>query len=255
MIVNRMKDGWEVIYQPAHALLSAQFAGEWQVMTRPIRWWQTLNAVALHDNGWHEWEMAAKVTADGAPRNFTEMTPADAMGQWRRGVARGRHQSRWVGLLISRHATSLYEDRVGEVEELDRFLDEQLAQQKEWMEELEVTEEQVEQAYAMIRWTDWLSLILCWRRLPADEQLILVGKGSDGVEYEVKENANGAITLFPWPFEAEQFTVSVETRQLAQDTFANDVELADALANAPIIVREWEVVSPEVGYLESVWRT
>ena len=254
MIVNRIDKGWEVVYQPAHALLSAQLAGRWQVKTRPIRWWQTLNAVALHDNGWHEWEAAPKITDKGAPRNFTQMTPSDAIAQWRRGVARGAHQNRWVGLLISRHATSLYKGREGELHELDHFLSEQVAQQQSWMQELNVTEEEVECAYAMIRWTDWLSLILCWRRLPANEQPITVGKGSDGVNYEVRASRNGRILLSPWPFEPEAFSVSVETRRLEQDVFEDDATLASALAKAPIIVRQWDLVSAQVNYLESVWR-
>lgn len=254
MIVNRMEKGWEVVYQPAHALLSAQLAGQWQMQTRPIRWWQTLDAVAQHDNGWHEWEVAPKITNQGAPRNFTQMTPSDAIAQWRRGIARGVHQNRWVGLLISRHATSLYEGREGELEELHHFLSEQLAQQQRWMQQLNVTEEQVERAYAMIRWTDWLSLILCWRRLPANEQPISVGKGSDGLNYQVKRCADGTITLYPWPFESVGFTVSVETRQLEENAFADDAALAEALANAPLIVRKWEFLSPKASYLETVWR-
>ena len=254
MIVNRTDCGWEIIYQPAHALLSAQLAAYWRADTRPTRWWQTLNAVAQHDNGWHEWEVAAKITDDGMPRNFTQMTPWDAIAQWQRGVARGRHQSRWVGLLISRHATSLYEARQGELPELDQFLHEQLAQQQAWMAELNVSEDEVATAYAMIRWTDWLSLILCWRRLPDHGRSIDVGKGSDGVNYKVKRAVDGAVMLDPWPFEPLSFSLSVETRLLEQSTFEDDAALRAALASAPITMRKWEFTSLDIGYLESVWR-
>ena len=120
-----------------------------------------------------------------------------AIAQWRRGVTRGRHQGRWVGLLISRHATSLYEGRQGDLPELDQFLQEQLAQQQRWMGELNVTEEEVATAYAMIRWTDWLSLILCWRRLPDDGQPIRVGEGSDGITYQAMRRPDGTVTLNP----------------------------------------------------------
>lgn len=256
MIVNRIDSGWEVIYQPAHALLSAQLAGRWCANTRPTRWWQTLNAVAQHDNGWHEWEVAPKITDDGMPRNFTQMTPWDAIAQWRRGVARGRHQGRWVSLLISRHATSLYQARRGELPELDLFLDEQLAQQQAWMSQLNATEEEVATAYAIIRWTDWLSLILCWRRLPKpnERHSVSVGTGPDGVNYEVMRTFEGSVMLDPWPFEEARFTVSVETRLLEEKTFESDAALTAALANAPVHVRTWELVCESVGYLESAWR-
>lgn len=239
MIVNKINEGWEVIYQPAHALLAAQLAGRW-ASVRPIRWWGTLVAVAEHDNGWHEWERAAKITAQGVPCNFTQMSIADAIAQWQRGIARGAHISRWVGLLISSHATYLNKPQRDKWVELERFIVEQEAQQGRWMEALGISEEEVKQAYAMIRWTDWLSLILCWRRLPDDGQPVQVGEGSDGQRYEVMRRAEGTVTLEPWPFDEERFTVTVEARYLSQDKFDNDEALRKALALAPIIGKSWE---------------
>jgi hypothetical protein len=36
MIVNLSKDGWDIIYHRAHALLAAQLAGQWQRAMRPF---------------------------------------------------------------------------------------------------------------------------------------------------------------------------------------------------------------------------
>jgi len=41
MIVNPTQNGWEVIYQPAHALLAAQIATHWRANQRPKRWLET----------------------------------------------------------------------------------------------------------------------------------------------------------------------------------------------------------------------
>ena len=243
MIANRTPDGWEVIYQPAHALLSARLAGRWRWAARPARWWQTLVAVAQHDNGWREWEERPTRTEAGEPRNFTQMSPQDALAQWRRGVASGLHQGRWVGLLVSRHATSLYDSRRGELADLDAFLDEQAAQQAAWIEALGTSEAEVERAYAMVRWTDWLSLILCWRRLPADGSALSVGEGPDGVQYEARQREDGAVAVAPWPFDEPRFRVTVEARRLARPTFESDAALREALAAAPVVERSWELTA------------
>ena len=242
MIVNRLESGWEIIYQPAHALLSAQLVGRWRVEAHPPRWWETLVAVSQHDNGWREWEAAPQVNPDGTPRNFTEMTVPEAMAQWRRGVTRARHQSAWVGLLVSHHATTLFDSRRGELEALNQFLDEQHAQQERWRASLGASPEEVDHAYAMVRWTDWLSLVLCWRRLPADGSPISLGTGPDGTRYEAALRMDESVALTPWPFDEARFTVTVETRLLSQPTFADDEALQVALLDAPVQPRAWTLM-------------
>jgi hypothetical protein len=219
MIVNQTETGWEVIYQPAHALLSLQLAAQWQHDILPPFWWETLHAVAQHDNGWHEWERAPKLTAQGTPQNFVHMSPQDAVDQWERGVARGYGQHQWVGLLISRHATSLYGSRVGEVPALDAFLERHRAHQAAWMADLGVSDEQVAQGYTWVRFFDWLSLVLCWRRLTPDGKPLSLGMGPDGREYHARRTAEGAVTLDPYPFIKPDFTVTVEARALPHAAF------------------------------------
>lgn len=219
MIVNRTATGWEVIYQPAHALLAAQLASHWRLDSPPQRWHETYIAIAQHDNGWHEWERTPRLTDEGYPVNFTQTTLTEAAAQWQRGVARGLHQSRWVGLLISFHATSLYRDRRGESPELDAFLAQHTAQQQAWMAELGVNETEVSNAYLWIKFMDWLSLILCWQRLPPTGDPLDVGIGPDGEFYRAYRSTSRAITLSPWPFTSDAFAVSVESRTLPHLTF------------------------------------
>lgn len=239
MIVNEVESGLEIIFQPAHALLSAQVAGQWHPDSRPLHWMQTLTAVAQHDNGWVEWERAPRRTEAGVPRNFTEMSLDDAVAQWQRGIARGRHQSRWVALLISRHATRLNGPRAGESPGVDSFLAEQQGLQQAWREALGSSEAQVDHAYSMIRWTDWFSLLLCWRRLPEDGTPVSVGIGPDERRYEMRRRETGRVTLHPWPFAGPHFEVSVERRRLAQRQFDDDASLLRALRAAPVTLRRW----------------
>lgn len=239
MIANPTPDGWEILYQPAHALLSAQIAGYWRAAARPPRWDETLVAVAQHDNGWKEWEELPRLTEAGAPVNFTEMALPDAIEQWHRGVARGYHQSSWVGLLISIHGTALYEVHRGKSEALDRFLDEQHAQQKRWIDVLGASEEEIRAAYAMVRWTDWFSLVLGWRRVPADGTPVDVGEGPDGISYAIRQRPDDTLTVEPWPFDPDSFTLTTEARHVAHHTFADSAALAAALAAARPAILTW----------------
>jgi hypothetical protein len=245
MIVNQTDTGWELICQPAHALLSLQLAARWKHEPHPpSRWWETLHAVAQHDNGWQEWEQEPKLTEAGTPQNFIHMPPPDAIAQWERGVGRGCHQSRWVGLLISRHATSLYAGRKGEVKALDEFLERQIAQQETWKRELGVSEAEVAESYRLIRFFDWLSLVLCWRRLPDNGSPIALGMGPDGREYNAHRTDSGAVTLDPYPFAESDFTVTVEARVLHQKRF-KDVELYQTMFwGVRPTVLEWRIVAP-----------
>jgi hypothetical protein len=48
------------------------------------------------------------------------------------------------------------------------------------------------------------------------------------------------VTVKPWPFEDDRFTVSVETMVLSQLSFKDDPALRAALQNAPIEELTWE---------------
>lgn len=241
LIVNQIDGGWEIIYQPAHALLSAQAATRWRPAARPVRWAETLQAIGQHDNGWQAWERAPGLTPAGAPRNFTEQSLAESIAQWERGITRGLHQGRWIALLISLHACRLYEARRGESRTLALFLDGQAQQQARWRAALNVSAEEAMRAYALLRWCDWFSLILCWRRLPPEGTPINVGEGPDGVKYEMHALPDGRVQMAPWPFEGGAFTVSVEARHLHEPHFADSEALAEALAEAPLHSLSWEM--------------
>ncbi len=96
-----------------------------------------------------------------------------------------------------------------------------------------------------MQWCDRLSLILCQQELPADERFLEISKGPDGERYDIMQRQDQLVTVKPWPFEDDQFTVNVEAAQLSQVKFKNSTELSKALQNAPIEILEWTFVKPE----------
>jgi hypothetical protein len=240
VIVNATPNGWEIIYHRAHALLAAQLAGQWRRKNAPARLYETLAAISHHDDLEKEWEEDI-LTEAGAPLDFTlnQDTDVDKIVKL---VNNARYRGRWVALLISKHMSRLNESKRGEIPELDKFLDEQLENQELWRKELEIEKADVEAAYAFMQWCDRLSLILCQQELPADERWLEISKGPDDQRYDIMQRSDSLVTVKPWPFEDEKFTVNIEACDLSQLKFKTSAELSQALQEAPIKVLEWTFV-------------
>lgn len=241
MICNRTESGWEVIYQQAHALLAMQLIQHWNPAERPDRWAQTLGATLEHDNGWQEWESGDRLTSVNTPRNFTETPVPDLLAQSERAITRAWHQSLWEGLLVSRHVSHLYRRLRTREPEIDAMLKEQTAQRARWRRQLGVKQAEVDHAYALLRWGDTFSLILCQHLLPFDERALEIGEGPDGTRYDVHQRADGTLAVTPWPYDVDRFDVEVNAYALGQLTFESSGELAEALHEAPFRLLQWRL--------------
>jgi hypothetical protein len=240
VIVNVTPNGWEIIYHRAHALLAAQLAGQWRRKDAPVRLYETLAAISHHDDLEKEWEEDI-LTEAGAPKDFTLSTDKDTE-KLSDLVKNARYRGRWVTLLISMHISRLNEPSRGNSSELDKLLDEQLQNQQRWRKELGIEKQEVDAAYAFMQWCDRLSLILCQQELPDDERFLEISKGPDDQRYDIMQRSDQLVTVKPWPFQEEQFTVSVEACELFQVKFESNTELTQALQSAPIKVLEWTFV-------------
>ncbi|MBD2342520.1 DUF3891 family protein [Calothrix sp. FACHB-156] len=240
MIVNATQNGWEVIYHRAHALLAAQLAGQWRRKNAPARLYETLAAISHHDDLEKEWEEDI-LTESGAPLDFTLSTETDVK-KIANLVKNARYRGRWVALLISKHMSRLNGAKRGESSELDKFLDEQSENQERWRKELGIDKQDVDAAYAFMQWCDRLSLILCQQELPADERWLEISKGPDDQRYDIMQRSDNLVTVNPWPFEDEKFTVNIEACDLSKLKFKNSAELSQALQEAPLKILEWTFV-------------
>lgn len=240
MIVSSTQNGWEIIYHRAHALLAAQLAGQWRRKDAPARLYETIAAISHHDDLEKEWE-ENNLTEAGAPMDFTLNTDTD-IKKLSDMVNNARYRGRWVALMISMHMSRLNESQRGQSSEMDKFLDEQLQNQKRWRKELGIEKEEVDAAYAFMQWCDRLSLILCQQELPADERFLEISKGPDGERYDIMQSRDQLVTVKPWPFQYDRFTVNVEASELDQVKFESNAELTQALQEAPIKILEWTFV-------------
>lgn len=240
MIVNQHENGWEIIYHRAHALLAAVLAGHWRRKDRPLRWIETIAAISHHDDLEREWE-GNHLTEAGTPLDFT-LNQKTSLPKLKELTTNAQYRGRWVAMLISMHISFLNEGKRGESKELDNFLDEQKEHQEKWRRELKITKKEAEEAYAFMQLCDRLSLILCNRELPAGERALEIAKGPDGKRYDITQRSDRTVTVTPWPFEDEEFTVTVEASYLDRVQFDSNAELTAALQQALIQLLEWQFV-------------
>ncbi|QKZ14654.1 DUF3891 family protein [Spirosoma sp. KUDC1026] len=238
MIVTQINTGWQIIHQQAHGLLAVQFAQYWQQDKRPAHWIETLVALTEHDDGQDPWVGKKHLTAAGTPLPFQILEYS--VEQCRRLIDIGLEKSRWNALMLSMHTSFLYEGKRGVDSELDEFLDQQVANQKEWRKLYKATSAEVQYAYDFVQWCDALSLILCLNQVPPESRRLEISKGPDEVAYFLLQRSDGSILVDPWPFDATSFTVHVEAAELTQVVFIDDAELYRAIQEAPIERKEWQ---------------
>ena len=245
MIVNLVENGWRIIYHRAHALLAAQLAGQWDRSNAPVRLYETIAAISHHDDLEKEWE-GNELTPVGAPLDFTlgKPDPLESLQQFQSLITSARYRGRWVTMLTSKHICFLNQDKWGTSPEWDAFLHEQLDLQNEWQQALGIDKNEAERAYQFMRWSDRLSLILAQQQIPDAGRALEVTSGIDGIRYEVRRLPSGKLTIEPWCFENEEFTVNVEAAILSQLKFDSNEELVNALQQAPIEILEWTFAKP-----------
>jgi hypothetical protein len=237
MIVNLTQEGWEIIYHRAHALLAAQLAGHWRKSDSPERLYETIAAISHHDDLEREWE-GNELTEAGAPLDFT-LSRDGSIEPLRKHLESAFYRGRWVTLLTSKHICFLNQDQWGKSKEWDDFLNEQIQNQEKWRKALGISKDDAERAYQFMRWCDRLSLILGQQQIPDAGRALEITSGIDGQRYDVRQLENGKLTVEPWCFEEDEFTVNVEATCLSELKFASNDALVKALKESPIKILEW----------------
>ena len=240
MIVNLTDNGWEIIYHRAHALLAAQIAAYWRTPDDTAHLVDTIAAISHHDDLEREWQ-GGHLTKAGAPFDFT-LGGSVSIPSLYEHIDNARYRGRWVALLVSMHMSFLSQSKYGEIPELDEFLDKQIELQTAWRKSLKVKKVDAEKAYAMMQCCDRLSLILCQRQLPEGERFLEIAKGPTGERHNIMKRANETLTVQPWPFKDEKFTIHVDACYPTQMKFDSNQELVESLQHAPISSLQWTFI-------------
>lgn len=238
MIVNPTSQGWEIIFQRAHALLAAKLAYYLanKLRTPEAIWLEMLTSIAEHDDGQTGWKRKNHLTEANAPKDITQQKYN--LEQARRVVSESAHKSRWIALMSSLHAYHLHHPFQGDNQEVDQFLEEQKTYQKMLRKSLKISEEESEVAYTVMRWCDECSLILCKSQIPPQDKKLEVGMLPYGTSRFIHQQGD-KVSVSPWPFEKKQFEISVEYYSVDQLAFDNDQSLRKHLKDQSPNVRCW----------------
>jgi hypothetical protein len=177
-------DGVICIGQPAHAFVSGQLAAHWQ--PKPSE--EVILAATQHDAGMADWDAAPELNPEtGLPQSFMEMALDTHLRLWSHAPYRVLPQSRYAAVLVSMHGSALYEMRKLKNEAINRYLDEQRELQRRLGGDFDQEALRRDQ---QLLWTwDSMSLGLC-----------LGWEGADTIE--------------PWPFAADEVSVHCDGRRL-----------------------------------------
>jgi Protein of unknown function (DUF3891) len=218
------------IGQPAHAWLAGQLARAWGngLFPEPRPRDEVVLAAAQHDVGMAAWDSAPELNPDtGRPMSFLEMPVETHLALWSAAPKLALSQSRWVALLVSMHGAFLYERR-SQDPGVAEYLAAQRVLQDELRTSLGISERDARRNQRLLAAWDWMSLVLCMDRLPAD----VAAERS----LHMSELGGGEVAVNPWPFRTDRVEVHVEGRRL-EGRFEDTSAMRAALQAAP-----WEAV-------------
>ena len=228
MIVNYTEAGWLIVTQRSHGLLAAQICAQWKKSQQPERWVETLIATAEHDDAHFELERQDLLEETGGPKNFKAIPFDEAYCE--RLLNLSLAKGRYIALMIARHISFLY----GQDPHAQSYCSDLKKREIKWIKEANTKAEEVDKSYQLLEFCDALSLLICQQAVQPEKRNIEISKGPDGKSYQLSAKDNQQLTVSPWPFEPDTFTVSYESRLLTQLTFTDSEEFKALFFSAPV---------------------
>ena len=259
MIVQEQGDQLILIRQTDHAVLSGFFAREWgnDLFQRPEPFESLLLAASEHDNGWRDWELQPEIDPrTRLPYSFMSIPTDTHIELYQRGIERVVKSDRYAGLLVSLHASGLYDRaratipgfsakyvKSTETELVSGFLQGLKLQQLRLKVDLRgdagtkdfVQDKLLEANSRRLEALDRLSLYFCMSSVPHDATIdgVPVDDHGSEVDWELRPYGPNAVSLGPYPFRREPLQVSILARRVPKRLYTNSLDFQKTLAHAP----------------------
>ncbi|HKG08369.1 MAG TPA: DUF3891 family protein [Pedobacter sp.] len=235
MIVNYTSSGWQIISQRSHGLLAAQICAHWDKNNQPECWVETLIATAEHDDVYNELDNEELINAQGGPIDFKETGFKKILSQ--KLIDMAETKSAYTALLLSRHIQFVH----GSDPKATTFIKKLKKQEAGWIKTAACSKAEITRGYELLEFCDAFSLLIAQGLIQPEHRKIEISNGPDGTAYQMYASDSGLV-VSPWPFEIPFFTVSYESRSLAQLRFASSSAFRDAFKQAEVIRHELRII-------------
>ncbi|MBH8598999.1 MULTISPECIES: DUF3891 family protein [unclassified Thermoactinomyces] len=159
MIVRKKENGFVLIKQHDHSLVSGEFAAHVKQEIEPRE--TTLYAISHHDIGWRELDQSVLWNDDAdAPYSFDQYPMLPKVKAYSEGISKVESFSPYAGFLCSKHFASFFQDAKDPVGQ--QFRQQELTRQHRLRKGFTGTEERNSDAnFRLLQFCDDLSLFLC----------------------------------------------------------------------------------------------
>lgn len=229
MIVRSAGATIELITQPDHARLARAVMEHCVALRLHPRRDSILHATGEHDNGWAEMDEAPMVEAQtGEILDFIHAPAAVRQEVWPRAVSRLASDP-WAAALVAQHALTAY-DRFRQDAEWTAFFDEMTSKRDETVTRAGAEQTTLLEDYLFVRLGDLISLAFCLGR-PGEQQF---------ADYTITLTGT-SVVVEPDLFDGVSIPMEIQARAVAKRSFRSDVDLRDAVAEAPPVTLRGEV--------------
>lgn len=240
MIVTSHQKGWKIINQRSHGLLAAMLAYQYDIDLPNDIIVPAIVAIAEHDDGVRETMQEQNLTDAGAPRHFKvkgqehKFDPTQQLNVMEISSAK----SQLNGLLTSLHMKFLYDSDKRKMDKiLDDFLTELEKYRAKILIDLKIDKKFADRLYRLMEWCDAFSLLICMDKIQAEGRKMEVSQSPDGKMNQTFYTLNNDISVEPWCFKTDKFTVFYEYKIIEQLKF-NSIEEFDAVCKSTPVQRQ-----------------
>ncbi|RKN83490.1 DUF3891 family protein [Ulvibacterium marinum] len=241
MIVKHHEEGWEIISHYAHGLLSGKIAQELRKKLRPQHWLDVLTGIVEHDDHLLDFDEQDYLTENGTPKDFMMDggTDAEALEHAKRVYSNALQKSQLVALMVGRHLAFLYDGLADDFKPMEEFLNEIGSVRGTQRKLYGLKKSEEDSLYNIMLFCDRLSLILCQEETPEVGRKLEINRTIEDEQYFISKDSSEHLTVEPWPFEKEEFTLAFEYRILNRPTFKDCEELESCLNDAEICIKSY----------------
>lgn len=260
MIIQDQGDQLLLIRQTDHAFLAGFLAKEWgnEEFVRPEPFASFCLAAAEHDNGWTEEELQPGIDArTRLPYSFMSIPTREHIELYQRGIERLVKADHYAALLVSMHASMLYDKaratmpgysakyvKSDEAQPASDFVQRLRLQQLRLKVDLRtqpaardfVDDKILKANFERLEALDRMSLYFC--ATPRENSLI-EGVPTDNMggeaDLELRPEGPDVVTLTPYPFRRELLELSVLARRIPKRVYADNADLQKTLAGAKFL--------------------